>query len=291
MVSVVVATYRREGALKNALQSLSRQTYDNLEIILVDDNGNAEWNTRVKSIVNSFPSLNLRLIVDNLNKGSANARNEGIFGAKGEYITFLDDDDIYLSRKIEKQVKCISEVEADFCLTDLYLYNEKDVQIDKRIRNYIKKTDKKSLLTYHLLYHMTGTDTLMFKTKFLQQIGGFPPIDVGDEFYLVLRAIENGCKLVYLPDCDVKAYVHSKNGGLSTSENKINGENELYKKKQAFFDQVDKSEVRFIKMRHYAVLAVANKTSGKYCAVLSNLIKSFMVTPIGFVKLYISHKG
>ena len=47
LVSVVVATYRREVELKNALESLAKQTYPNMEIVLVDDNGNDEWNSKV----------------------------------------------------------------------------------------------------------------------------------------------------------------------------------------------------------------------------------------------------
>lgn len=291
MVSVIVATYRRDVALKNALESLKNQTYDNFEVIVVDDNGDSEWNKKVKDIIDSISDLNVKLIVDNPNKGSAGARNKGIFAANGEYVTFLDDDDIYLPKKIERQVKFISVKEAEFCLTDLFLYNEKEALADKRIRNYIKETDTKSLLRYHMMYHLTGTDTLMFTTEFLQKIGGFPPIDVGDEFYLVLRAIENECKFAYLPGCDIKAYIHNENGGLSTGENKIKGENALWKKKTEFFDRLDKKDVRFINMRHYAVVAVANITARKYDAVLVNLIKSFFTTPVGFVKLFVSHKG
>lgn len=291
MVSVVVATYRRDNALRNALISLQTQTYGNYEVVLVDDNGSEEWNNKVKNIVKEFENLNIRLIVNNPNQGSAKTRNIGIEAAKGEYITFLDDDDIYLPEKIEKQINYISVSNADVCLTDLCLYDENEKLVDKRNRNYIKATDKKSLLSYHLMYHMTGTDTLMFKSKFLKMIGGFPPIDIGDEFYLVLKSIENNCKLVYLPGCEVKAYVHSENGGLSTGENKIKGENALYEKKKSFFSELDGSAIKFIKMRHHAVLAVANKKIGNYCVMFMELIKSFFSTPTGFVKLFISHKG
>lgn len=295
LVSVIVATYKRDEALRKALSSLAVQTYKNIEIVLVDDNGVEDWNQTVENIVteiqSSFPALNLRKIVNHPNKGSAKARNEGIYSAKGEYITFLDDDDIYLPNKIERQVNYISEKKAELCLTDLFLYNEKDVLTDKRIRNYIKQTDARSLLRYHMMYHLTGTDTLMFSTAFLQKIGGFPPIDVGDEFYLVLKAIENECKFAYLPGCDIKAYIHNENGGLSTGENKIKGENALWKKKSEFFEYLDKKDVRFINMRHYAVLAVANMTAKNYGKAINSLLKSFVSTPVGFVKLFISHKG
>lgn len=294
LVSVIVATYKRNEALRRALSSLAVQTYKNMEIVLVDDNGMEDWNQTVKNIVieiqSSFPALNLRKIVNHPNKGSAKARNEGIYSAKGEYITFLDDDDIYLPQKIENQVKYMLVHKLDYCLTDLYLYNEDDVLVDKRIRNYIQDMDKNSLLTYHLKYHMTGTDTLMFKTKFLQEIGGFPPIDVGDEFYLMLRAIENNENCGYMPGCDVKAYVHSENGGISTGDMKIEGENLLYEKKKEYFEMIDIKDIKFVKMRHYAVLAVSSVKSKKIINAVVNGIRAFGASPTGFVRLFVSHK-
>lgn len=238
LVSVVVATYKREVELKNALESLAKQTYPNMEIVLVDDNGNDEWNRKVSGIVeefrNRYPEIILEYIVNNPNQGSAKTRNIGIHSANGYYITFLDDDDIYLPDKIRKQVEFMETIQCDYSITDLLLYNEDDNEIDKRIRSYIKETTVETLRMYHLKYHMTGTDTMMFKKEYLIQIGGFAPIDVGDEFYLMQRAIEGGGKFGYLPGCEIKAYVHTGDGGVSSGDGKIKGENSLYEYKKTF---------------------------------------------------------
>ena len=261
LVSVVVATYKREAELKNALESLAKQTYPNMEIVLVDDNGNDEWNSKVSETVevfrNRYPKIKLECIVNNTNQGSSKTRNIGIHSANGDYITFLDDDDIYLPDKIRKQVEFMETNQCDYSITDLILYNEDDKKINRRIRSYIKETTVESLRLYHLKYHMTGTDTIMFKKEYLIQIGGFAPIDVGDEFYLMQRAIEEGGKFGYLPGCDIKAYVHTGDGGLSSGDGKIKGENALYEYKKTFFDQLEAGDIRYIKMRHYAVIAYA----------------------------------
>ena len=68
----------------------------------------------------------------------------------------------------------------------------------------------------------------MFKKEYLTKIGGFPPINVGDEFYLMHRAINGGGAFGYLPGCQVKAYVQTGEGGLSSGDGKIKGENALY---------------------------------------------------------------
>lgn len=286
LVSVVVATYKREAELKNALESLAKQTYPNMEIVLVDDNGNDEWNSKVSETVevfrNRYPKIKLECIVNNSNQGSSKTRNIGIHSANGDYITFLDDDDIYLPDKIRKQVEFMETNQCDYSITDLILYNEDDKKINRRIRSYIKETTVESLRLYHLKYHMTGTDTIMFKKEYLIQIGGFAPIDVGDEFYLMQRAIEEGGKFGYLPVCEIKAYVHTGDGGLSSGDGKIKGENTLYEYKKTFFDQLEAGDIRYIKMRHYAVIAYAELRRKNYVKFISNAMKSFFASPCNF---------
>ena len=294
-VSVVVATYRRKAPLEVALKSLADQTYENIEIVLVDDNGNQEYNEIVLDIVNKFkaenPSIALNFIVNNPNKGSAETRNIGIKASSGKYVTFLDDDDLYLPDKVKRQVEFMIENDYDYSVTDLDLYDENDKLIDRRIRDFIKSTEQQDLFKYHLKYHLTGTDTMMFKKEYLQKIGGFAPIDVGDEFYLMQRAIDGNGRFGYLPACDIKAYVHSgENGGLSSGESKIKGENMLYEYKKQFFQKIDNKTKRYIKMRHFAVLAFAEKRRGKLGAFLKNGFKSFFVAPIACVKLLLSGK-
>ena len=286
LVSVVVATYKREIELKKALESLAGQTYPYMEIVLVDDNGNEEWNRKVSEIVdefrNSHSNIMLEYIVNTPNQGSARTRNIGINSAKGEYVTFLDDDDIYLPDKILKQVEFMETNQYDYSITDLRLYNENDKEIEKRIRSYIKETTVEALRMYHLKYHMTGTDTMMFKKEYLIQIGCFAPIDVGDEFYLMQRAIEGGGKFGYLPGCEIKAYVHTGDGGLSSGDGKIKGENALYEYKKTFFNQLEASDIRYIKMRHYSVSAYAELRRKNYGKFLSNAMKSFFASPCRF---------
>lgn len=282
-VSVIIATYRRNETLKRAIESVLNQTYNDIELIVVDDNADAEWNTEVSNIVNIHPAV--KYIQNKENKGSAMTRNIGISEAEGEFITFLDDDDIYLPEKIEHQLNDMIKHNADFSVTDLFLYNEKDKLIDKRIRSYITDYSPEQLLKNHLMHHITGTDTLMFKKSYLEKIGGFPPINVGDEFYLMKEAICGGGKLIYTKGCYVKAYVHSETDGLSSNMSKINGENALYEYKKTMFGSLDKKSVRYIKMRHHAVLAFAYLRMNKYGKFILQAAKSFFCSPLSSVML------
>lgn len=290
-VSIIVATYRREFELQRALESVKEQQYKDIETIIVDDNADLEFNNKVSAVVEAFkkenPQMAITLITNPKNMGSAETRNIGIRESKGEYITFLDDDDVYLPEKIGKQLGFMKKGDYDYSITDLDLYNETGKLIRKRVRGYIKDTSSDSLFKYHLMYHLTGTDAMMFKKEYLERIEGFAPINVGDEFYLMVRAIENKGKFGYLPGCDIKAYVHTGECGLSSGEGKIKGENNLYEYKKTFFDKLDRKTVRYIKMRHLAVLAFAEVRLKNYGKFLKYAINSFVLAPVSCVKMFL----
>lgn len=290
-VTVVVATYRREHTLEKALLSLINQTYDNIEIVVVDDNAHEEWNQKVERIVNSIrlkSTIRVNYICNSINIGSAETRNSGIRSASGDFVTFLDDDDVYLPKKVEDQVQYMIEHGADYCITDLDLYDESDKLIEKRVRTYIKHTDKDHLLKYHLRYNMTGTDSMMFKKEYLLSINGFPQIDIGDEFYLMQRAIEAGGNFGYLVGCGVKAYVHSEPNGLSSGDTKIDGEKRLYRHKKKYFSILAASDRRYIRMRHYAVMAFAEIRRKNYVDVVKYGVQSFISSPVNLTALIIN---
>ena len=294
MVSVIVATYRRYEELRNALCSLAEQTYKQVEIILVDDNADAEWNQRIHAMamqIGHDTGVDIKHIINERNMGSAATRNKGIASAQGAYITFLDDDDVYLPEKIEMQLKDMLASDAEYGITDLYLYNGQGILVDKRIRSYIKEIDTRSLMCNHLMHHMTGTDTLMFKAEYLRKIGGFPGIDVGDEFYLMKEAILGCGRCFYSNHCYVKAYIHTgENGGLSSGQKKIDGENALYAEKKKYFSFLSKTEVGYVKMRHYAVLAFAEYRRKRMLHFMGYAMYSFACAPMGMIKMILSSR-
>lgn len=288
-VSVIVATYRRDKELKQALASLKEQSIAEMEIIVVNDNDDIEWKEKAAEAVKEFkrnsPSISLIYIENENNLGSAQARNVGIKAACGEYITFLDDDDVYLKQKAEQQVRFMRDGGFDYSITDLELIDKNGKTVDIRTRKYIEDTSKEALLNYHLKYHMTGTDTMMFKRDYIMKIGCFAPIDVGDEFYLMQRAIEGGGSFGYLKRCDVRAVVHVGEESLSSGAKKIKGENRLYEYKKRFFENMDGGTIRYIKVRHHAVLAYAYFRDGKYIRAFAQAVCAFFVSPMQCFKI------
>lgn len=293
-VSVIMPTYHRDGMLLNALDSLALQTYSNFEIVLVDDNADPKWSRGVAEIVGCFrqkyPDVELNYIVNEQNLGSAKTRNFGIACASGDYITFLDDDDKYLPEKIEKQIRFMLDHDADYCISDMDLYYDDGVLCEQRKRDYIVSTDMNALIRYHMLYHITGTDAMMFRKEYIQGFGGFDSIDVGDEFYLMLKAIKAGGKFVYLPESHVHACVHRGEGGLSSGDGKIAGENKLYEFKKNYFSNLKKKDIRYIKTRHYAVIAFAELRRKHMAAFVKNAICAAVISPLDCIRILATHK-
>lgn len=290
LVSIIVATYRQDKKLYSALESLFKQTYENIEIVLIDDNADEFWNERVKEIVDKFKNYRIIYIQNKKNLGVSETRNTGINEANGEYITFLDDDDVYLPNKIKNQLSKMLEDNADYSITDLYLYDENDNIIDYRKRKYLNNFKEEELLKYHFMYHMTGNDSLMFKKEYLLKINNFDLVRYGEEFLLVEKAILQKGKLSYYRGCDIKAYVHTGETGLSSGKSKINGENQIYQYKKKHFNELDKRTVNYIKMRHWAVLAYAYLRMKNYKKCLINLMFSFLASPIELIKLIVNRK-
>ena len=108
MISVIIPTYNRDGVISRAINSVLKQTYQNFEVIIVDDNSPVTDNTAC--IISQYNDDRLFYIKHDKNKGGGGARNTGILAANGEYIAFLDSDDEWLPEKLQLQINLMRQV-------------------------------------------------------------------------------------------------------------------------------------------------------------------------------------
>lgn len=120
-ISVVMPVYNVEDCLEQALNCMMAQTFTDFELICVDD-GSTD---RSVSILNGFAEKDDRLIIlKQKNAGAGAARNLGMAEAKGEYIIFLDSDDLFSPALLEKAYAAITENDADICAFNFSCFQE-----------------------------------------------------------------------------------------------------------------------------------------------------------------------
>ncbi len=116
LVSVIVPTYNRPHMLPETLQSILRQSFQDFEIVVVNDCG-----AGVSELVNNLNgSGKIRYLKHERNRGLAAARNTGIKAARGKYIAYLDDDDIFLPDHLKTLVEFLENSNGDVAYTDSY---------------------------------------------------------------------------------------------------------------------------------------------------------------------------
>ena len=170
-VSTIITTYCRPQALRRALDSVRRQTYKNVESIVVDDNGNGTaLQKETQTVVSQYP--NVIYYVNSNNVGQAASLNAGLAKAHGDLVAFLDDDDEYYPEKLAKQVARIKECDAAgvYCNYKRILNNRVYYTSPHK-----PGSDEGDLARDMLLgqNEICGGSTLLLRHSVLAELGGF----------------------------------------------------------------------------------------------------------------------
>ena len=156
LVSVIMPVFNGQLLIKRALVSILNQTYSNIEIIVVDDCSQDQTISAIKNvIVSNVSSIEITLKKLDVNKGVANARNEGMALAKGEFIAFLDADDSWDENKTQTQIDLFEQnPEAKVVFSSYYRCNLKG-DIIKRVKAPPKVTYSQ-FLKGNVIGNLTG---------------------------------------------------------------------------------------------------------------------------------------
>lgn len=106
-VSVIIPTYNRATFIPNAVKSIVDQNYDNLEIIIVDDGSTDDTQAVVNAL--RYKNTNINYYQNTRSKGPSGARNTGILMSSGDYLAFLDSDDVWLSDHLSNGLRILNE--------------------------------------------------------------------------------------------------------------------------------------------------------------------------------------
>lgn len=194
-VSVIIPTYNRAHFITEALESVFAQTCTDYEVIVVDD-GSTDNTEEVLA-----PYMNLIRYIKQDNAGPSVARNRGIFAASGEYIAFLDSDDLWYPEKLEKQLSCIRDKNASLCFTDLAIGSVPfdNVVSYNRIVSPFLYPDEPFFIQI-LCGCIYRTSTVMCRRRSLEEVGVFDPLLCGGEDQELWIRLTYRNKIVYLDE-------------------------------------------------------------------------------------------
>lgn len=225
LVSVIIPTYKNRGCLDRAIDSVLTQNYNNLEIIIVDDNTEGDaWRKETESLMGRYSDPRIIYLKHKININGAAARNTGINVSQGELIAFLDDDDYFLPDKITKQVEFLDvhpEYDAVYC---------QGLNNGVTIAQHLKEGNlSRDIL---LLQGYMDTPSLMFRSRVIKGMKGFDEsFRRHQDYEILLRFFKRGHKIGVIQE---PLYVKGQNKG----ENILKGDN-YEKLKIYFFDKFD----------------------------------------------------
>lgn len=242
LISLVVPVYNVENFLERCITSLVNQTFENIEIILVND-GSTDNSL---SICEHYKEIDSRIVVINQqNQGLSAARNAGINIARGRYICFVDSDDWVNEKYLEILYKDIDNNDAEISIIDKQIVYEgqEDCEFDITEENKVKIYDKYEAIETMLKGNWIATWDKMYDIKLFDDIRF--PVGRNNEDYAILIYLFEQCeKIVYR---NVKLYYYfQRQGSITKSElNKhsfdeiMNGE-EIYQYTEKKYPQLAK---------------------------------------------------
>lgn len=277
LVSVIIPTYRRSDMLDRAIESVLSQSYENLEILLVNDNvPNDEYSEVLFERVKKYEKDDrFKLVLQEKHVNGAVARNIGIKHAKGEYIAFLDDDDWWEKDKVKIQVETLKGLTDEWGgVSCKYTFVDKEGKIVGKSRNYQDGYIYKDIL--NLITDVT-TCSLLLRHTALDEVGYFDENLLRHQDFQLLVNFTNKYKLRLVEE-------YLLNIDVSDAQNRPDG-HKLLEHKKRFFESVSpvlaklsKRERRCVKCMHnfeVGYVFLKNKEIAKAIKYLASILTSF----------------
>ena len=164
LVSIITPAYNADAYIEEMICSVLSQTYTNWELIIVDDASTDETKTIISKYLQC--DTRIRYVRNNKNNGPAKSRNKGIDASFGEYIAFLDSDDSWLPKKLEKQIEFMHKENIQLSYTAYYTVDPKGAIIASfsvpHTVTYVDMLKTSSIGTLTTIYHAKRLGKIYF---------------------------------------------------------------------------------------------------------------------------------
>lgn len=187
LISVITPSYNCRDTINESYLSIRNQTYSNWEWLVIDDCSTDGSYERLKELEQS--DSRIKIFKNQTNQGAAVSRNAAISKAVGEYIAFIDSDDLWLENKLEKQLLFMEKNNTAFSFTAYELIDEKGGRLNKTVDTHLKEA-----LTYDDMLRKKATlgcSTVMIKNNYFSDLK-MPLIRTGQDYALWLKLLKTG---------------------------------------------------------------------------------------------------
>lgn len=206
IVSVIMPAYNGSSFISDSITSVLSQTFKNIELIIIDDGSSDE----TVEIIDKFKEIDnrVKLLQNDENQGVSYSRNRGIEISKGEWIAFIDCDDIWEKEKLELQLNYHEVKSADFIFTSVKYIDENG--------KYLKGTFNVPMIVNYKKLKMQNyisCSSVLIKKSLLENIR-MGKDDIHEDYAFWLRILKKGTTAFGMPDKLLKYRLHpnSKSG-------------------------------------------------------------------------------
>jgi len=207
LVSIIMPAYNAEEFISDSIESVLQQTYNNWELIIVDDNSDDNTPEIVEKYSQKDSRIHLKVL--DKNSGAAVSRNHAISRASGTYLAFLDSDDLWAKEKLTEQIKFMENNNYLFTSTSFEEINKKN-QLNGNVASSHECLDYDGVLKY-----CPGNSTVIYNVS---ELGKFyvPDIKKRNDFVMWLQVIKKAKYLYGVKDILTKYRVSE--GSLSSNK-------------------------------------------------------------------------
>lgn len=247
LVSIIITTYKRSDFLEEAITSVLNQTYNDIEVLVMDDNDeNSSYSLEVKNKVRTINQKDKRVHYYSMgrNGGAVRARNTGVAKAKGEFINFLDDDDLLLAQKIEKQIEKFNQIPSKYGMVGGYeLITDEKGQIIAERKNKISG----DVFVENLCSCICQTSVPLIRKDVFVKAQGFGEIPSSQEHYMLARVLAQNPYYDYIDDYVVKIR-HHNGPRISNGKGKIKGALLLAEKFKQYYNKLTVEQIKHVEV-------------------------------------------
>lgn len=211
LVSIVIPCYNHGSFVQDCIQSVISQTYQNIELIIIDDGSKDNSVSKIEEMTEKCKKRFVRFeFRHRANKGLSATLNEALEWCQGEYYSAIASDDILLEDKIENQIQLFVDNNKEniiAVLGNVYFIDEKnEILGSSEIKENIIYNFDQIIMHQHLLF----APTQLIETKVIKEVGGYKPGMLIEDWYMWLKLSKIGNILV-VPNLFVKYRQHDSN--------------------------------------------------------------------------------